>query len=219
MPESFGQLVGLLQARLDSPWLWLAVFLVAGLDALLPFMPSEATVVTVAVLFGGDVPRLAVLAAVAATGALCGDCLGHWTGRRFGPRAVERLMRGEKGRQRYEWGRTMVHRHASALVIAGRFLPGGRVASSMSTGCLRFPFRRFLLLDASGAGLWAVTSTAIGYIGGARFGHEPVKGLLLAFALALVVVGCVELARRLRARRAPADAPVPATPPVGPACS
>ncbi|HEY0495636.1 MAG TPA: DedA family protein, partial [Kutzneria sp.] len=28
-----------------SPWLWVAVFLIAGLDALLPFMPSETTVV------------------------------------------------------------------------------------------------------------------------------------------------------------------------------
>lgn len=85
MSELFDRLVELLQARLDSPWLWPIVFVVAGLDALLPLMPSETVVVTVAVLFGGDLPHLAVLAAVAACGALTGDCVGHWCGRRFDP--------------------------------------------------------------------------------------------------------------------------------------
>ncbi|MEV0276921.1 VTT domain-containing protein [Streptomyces sp. NPDC050610] len=210
MFELFDQLVGLLRSSLDSPWLWVIVFLVAGLDALLPFMPSETTVVMVAVLLGSDLPQLALLAAVAAAGALVGDCLSHGLGRLLGPRAVARLMRGEKGRERYEWGRSMVARHATTLVVAARFLPGGRVASGLSTGSLGFPLRRFIALDAIGAGLWAVSSTAIGFVGGASFSDEPVKGLLLAFALALLVVGAIESARRLRARHGgPGAAPLP----------
>ncbi|WP_063760000.1 DedA family protein [Streptomyces sclerotialus] len=201
MSELLDQLAQLVRAQLDSPWLWLTVLLVAGLDALLPFMPSETTVVTVAVLTGADLPQLALLAVVATLGALGGDCLSHGIGRWAGPKAIGRLLRGEKGRQRYEWGRAMVGRHATTLVVAARFLPGGRVASGLSTGSLRFPFRRFVVLDAAGAALWAVISTAIGYLGGAAFAEEPVKGLLLAFALALVVVALLETARRLAARR------------------
>jgi hypothetical protein len=34
-----------LQRMVHSPWLWIALFLVAGLDASLPFMPSETTVI------------------------------------------------------------------------------------------------------------------------------------------------------------------------------
>ncbi|WP_371530446.1 VTT domain-containing protein [Streptomyces sp. NBC_01283] len=201
MSEPLGRLAVLLQAGLDSPLLWLIVFLVAALDALLPLMPSETTVVMVAVLIGPELPRLALLAAVATAGALCGDCLGHGVGRWLGPRAVARLMRGERGRRRYEWGRGMVERHAVALVVAGRFLPGGRVVAGLSTGSLGFPFRRFVALDAAGAGLWAVSSTAVGLVGGASFGDEPVKGLGLAFVLALVVVAGVESVRRLRVRQ------------------
>ncbi|MER7396200.1 VTT domain-containing protein [Streptomyces sp. NPDC000151] len=201
MSELFDQFAELVRTQLDSPWLWLIVLLVAGLDALLPFMPSETTVVTVAVLTGADLQQLALLALVAALGALGGDCLGHAIGRWAGPRAIDRLLRGEKGRRRYAWARAMVGRHATTLVVAGRFLPGGRVASALSTGSLRFPLRRFVLLDAAGAALWAVTSTAIGYVGGAAFTEEPVSGLLLAFALALVIVTVLETARRLTARR------------------
>ncbi|MET8681262.1 DedA family protein [Streptomyces sp. NPDC004647] len=201
MLELFDRLVELLQSSLDSPWLWLIVLLVAGLDALLPFMPSETTVVTVAVLLGSDLPRLGVLVVVAAVGAVWGDCLSYGVGRWFGPKAVNRLMRGEKGRERYRWGRKMVDRHAATLVVAARFLPGGRVVSGISTGSLGFPFHRFVVLDVVGASIWAVSSTAIGFIGGASFSDDPAKGLLLAFALALVVVGVVDTTRRLHARR------------------
>ncbi|MFD7664618.1 DedA family protein [Streptomyces sp. NPDC059788] len=201
MGDVLGQLVELLRGQLDSPWLWGIVFVVAGLDALLPFMPSETTVVMVAVLLGPDLPRLAALAAVAAAGALCGDCLGHAVGRWGGPRLIARLLRGERGRRRYAWACDAVARHGTLLVVAARFLPGGRVAAGLSTGGLRFPLRRFVLLDAAGAGLWAVTSTGIGAIGGAGFAEEPVKGVLLAFGLALAVVVAVEGARRVRAAR------------------
>ncbi|GAA2600936.1 DedA family protein [Streptomyces axinellae] len=188
MGDWLGTLTALAHDGLDSPYLWLVVFLVAGLDALVPFMPSETTVVTAAVLLGPHPPDLALLTAVAATGALFGDCLSYGAGRRFGPRAVARLLRGERGGQRWAWGRTMVARHATTLIVAARFVPGGRVTSGLVTGTVGFPLRRFLALDALGSGIWAVTSTAIGLIGGAAFRDDPVKGLALSFALAAAVV-------------------------------
>ncbi|NBH09672.1 DedA family protein, partial [Amycolatopsis sp. SID8362] len=79
--ELLGQVTELLRGALGSPWLWVVVFAVSGLDALLPFMPSETTVVTVAVLLGPDPAQLTLLAAVAAGGAWAGDCLGYAVGR------------------------------------------------------------------------------------------------------------------------------------------
>ncbi|MDC7339355.1 VTT domain-containing protein [Streptomyces lydicus] len=152
MFDELDQLAGPLQGLLGSPWLWLVVLLVSGLDALLPFMPSETTVLLVAVLIGPDLPLLALLAGVAAAGALAGDCLGYAVGRYAGPRATARLLRGERGRARHLRARAAVERHAALLVIAGRFVPGGRVVSALSTGSVRFPLRRFVLLDAVGAG-------------------------------------------------------------------
>ncbi|MFJ9408422.1 DedA family protein [Streptomyces sp. NPDC101393] len=206
-----------LLGMLDSPWLWLTVLLVSGLDALLPFMPSETTVVLVAVLIGPDPPRLALLAVVAAAGALAGDCLGHAVGRCAGPRATARLLRGARGRARHARARAAVERHAATLVIAGRFVPGGRMVAALSTGSLRFPLRRFVLLDAVGAGLWALCGTALGGLGGPALTDSPVAGLLLASAAGAVVacaVACVPRRRtpsasgrrraRQRRRRGPA---------------
>ncbi|WP_116041638.1 DedA family protein [Amycolatopsis palatopharyngis] len=196
------QLTTTLQGALDSPWLWLIVFVVSGLDALLPFMPSETTVITVAVLLGPDPAGLAMLVLVAATGAFAGDCLGYGLGRAAGPRALRRLQRGERGRERYEWASAKVQRHAPTLVIAGRYLPGGRVASALATGSLRFPFARFAALDAIGVSIWATYSVAIGFAGGVGFTGEPVKGLLLAFVLGLLTVAGIEAGRRIQSARA-----------------
>ncbi|MGW8553285.1 DedA family protein [Streptomyces tubercidicus] len=191
MFEQLDQLTVSLQGMLGSPWLWLVVLLVSALDALLPFMPSETTVVLLAVLIGPDLSLLALLAGVAAAGALAGDCLGYAVGRYAGPRATARLLRGERGRARHLRARARVERHAALLIIAGRFLPGGRVVAALSTGSLHFPLRRFVVLDAVGAGIWALCSVALGGLGGRALTDSPAKGVLLVSGIGLVAAVCV----------------------------
>lgn len=199
--ELVEQVTEVLKGLLGSPWLWVIVFAMAGLDALLPFMPSETTVLTVAVLVGPHPTRLVLLVALAATGALAGDCLGYAIGRGAGSHVIAWLQRGPSGRRRYDWARTKVDEHATLLIVAGRYLPGGRVASALATGSLHFPLRRFIPLDALGAALWAVYAVLIGFAGGASFADEPAKGLLLSFGLGLALVGAIEFGRRLRLQR------------------
>ncbi|MFD9893981.1 DedA family protein [Amycolatopsis sp. NPDC059027] len=194
------QITELLRGTLGSPWLWALVFAVSALDALLPFMPSETTVITVAVLIGPDPGRLAALAVVAAAGALAGDCLGYAVGRAAGPHVIARMQRGPSGRRRYAWARVQVRRHGVLLIMAARYLPGGRVASALANGSLGYPFARFAALDAAGATLWSIYSTLIGAVGGAAFADEPAKGLLLSFSLGLGLVAAIEGGRRLRLR-------------------
>ncbi|MGH3323530.1 MAG: DedA family protein, partial [Streptomyces sp.] len=132
-----------------------------------------------------------------AAGAFAGDLLGHTLGRRAGPRAVARLLPGEKGRRRYERARAAVHRHAPTLLIAARYLPGGRVAGCLASGSLGLPLRRFAALDAVGCALWATVTTLVGALGGAAFADDPLRGLLCAFGLTLAVLGLAAAARRL----------------------
>lgn len=190
-----------LRPLLGSPWLWVVVFLVAGLDALLPFMPSEAMVIAVAVLLGPDLEAQTMLLVVAALGAFAGDCLGHAIGRTAGPHALALLQRGEKGRSRSEWARERLERSAVVLIVTGRFVPGGRVASALATGSLHYPFARFALLDVIGVVIWSIYSVLVGYLGARQFTHDPAKGLLLSFTVGLLGAGLIIAGRRLFARR------------------
>ncbi|HKS48399.1 MAG TPA: VTT domain-containing protein [Amycolatopsis sp.] len=200
MFDLLNEITEVLRGTLGSPWLWLIVFAVAGLDALLPFMPSETTVVTVAVLLGPDLKRLTLLAVIATAGAWAGDCVSYRIGRRAGPAMLTSLQR--RNRERYEWARARVEAHNTLLIIAARYLPGGRVASGLATGSMGVSWPRFALLDLLGSGIWAVYSACVGMIGGASFADEPGKGLLLSFAIGLLMVGVLALLRRLRSRHA-----------------
>ncbi|MQA08338.1 MAG: DedA family protein [Pseudonocardiaceae bacterium] len=191
----------LLAGLLDSPWLWAIVFVVSALDALLPFMPSEATVITVGVLVHPHWTWLTLLVVLAAAGAFAGDCLGYLIGRRAGPRVLEWLRRSARGREAQLWANRQFASRGSLVIAVGRYLPGVRVSSMLTAGILRYPLRRFLPADAAGVLIWAVYAALIGYLGGATFAERPLYGLAVAFALALVLGALIELGRRLLARR------------------
>ncbi|MCZ1010344.1 hypothetical protein O1L68_30315 [Streptomyces lydicus] len=74
--------------------------------------------------------------------------------------------------------------------------------AALSTGSVRFPLRRFVALDAVGAGIWAVGSAALGGLGGTALTDSPAEGMLLASGTGLVVAGCVGALHR---RSAPRD--------------
>ena len=95
-----------------------------------------------------------------------------------------------------------MERHGTLLIVAGRYLPGGRVASGLATGSMGVSWPRFLGLDALGAGIWAVYSVFIGYLGGASFAGRPGPGLVFSFAIGLLMVAVIEVGRRLRSRHA-----------------
>jgi membrane-associated protein len=70
---------------------------------------------------------------------------------------------------------------------------------------VRYPLRSFSFFDGIAAGSWAAYSALIGYVGGAAFEDDPIKGLALGLGLALAVTGAVELVRHVRARRRVAE--------------
>lgn len=193
----------LLTGLLSSPWLWAALLVAAALDALLPFMPSEAVVVAVGVLVHPSWPQLVLLIAVAAAGAFGGDCLGYLIGRRAGPRLLHRMRRGRRGRDAQLWAARQFARRGELVLVAGRHIPGVRMASMLSAGILGYPVRRFLLADAAGVLLWAGYASLIGFFGGAAFTQRPWLGMLTAFAMVAVAAGAIELGRRMLNRRVP----------------
>jgi membrane-associated protein len=64
---------------------------------------------------------------------------------------------------------------------------------------LRWPsrFAPFILVAA---GLWATYGALVGYVGGRTFRDQPLYALLLAFAIAGLVTGGIELLRWVRRR-------------------
>jgi membrane-associated protein len=202
MFDVLSRMTDVLHGMLDSPWLWVVVLLVSGLDAILPFMPSETTVIIVGVLVAPDARQLVLLILVASFGAFAGDVFTYTVGRHAGPAVIARLTRLEHGERRHEWAQTQLGRHGRLLIVAGRYIPGVRMATMLTAGVLRYPTRRFLVTDAVGAGIWATYAALIGFLGGAAFEGNPVMGMLLAFGIGLTLAVLLEVGRRVLSRRA-----------------
>jgi membrane-associated protein len=184
-----------------SGWAYAIVFVLAFLDALVPVVPSESSVITAGVVASaGDLSLMLVIPAAAA-GAFAGDNTAYLIGRRFGSRVTKRFFSGEKSRRRIEWAERQLTERGGELIAVARFIPGGRTVVTLSAGLVRYPWRRFVLFDAAAAVLWASYAALLGYFGGRAFEKAAWKGLLLALGIAFAVAGGVELTRWLLKRR------------------
>jgi membrane-associated protein len=184
-----------------SGWAYGIVFLLALLDALVPLVPSESSVITAGVVASSGDLDVALIVVAAAAGAFAGDNTAYLIGRRYGTRIEARFFSGERAQKRIEWAERQLGERGGELIAVGRFIPGGRTAVTLSAGTLRFPWRRFAAFDALAAVAWALYATLLGYFGGRAFEHAPWKGLLLALGLAFAAAGAVELTRWWLKRR------------------
>ena len=187
-----------------SPWTYLFLFAVSALDAIIPFVPSETSVIIAGVLAADGDLDLVLVILFAAAGAVTGDNASYWIGRKVGHRFVDRFFRGDR-RKQVDWAHRQVQERGGYLIIIGRFIPGGRIVVTLSCGMLEMPWRRFIAFDVVAGLVWATYAAMLGYVGGRTFEHSPLKGFLLAFAVALGVAGLIEAYRWYRRRRAVAD--------------
>jgi membrane-associated protein len=188
--------------QVDSLLSYAAAIVFPALDAVLPVLPSETIIITLGVATAGSAdPRIALLVACAAAGAFLGDNLCYILGSRFGPWIDRRFFRSEKGAKQRAWAVQSLERYGIPLIIACRFIPGGRTAVMLSCGIVRYDRRRFIIATAIAGVIWACYAFFIGRLGGKAFEDKPWAGLLLAFGGTLAISGLIELVRRLRARR------------------
>ena len=186
-----------------SNWSYLIVFAIAAIDAFFPIVPSEATAIAAGVVAGTGGLRVEIVILAAAGGALLGDNITFFGGHFLGERLDRRFFQGEKAKKRVDWARRTLDERGPYLIVVARFIPGGRTVTMFTAGFVEtFPWRRFIVFDLIACMIWGSYAVLLGYFGGKTFEEEPWKGLLLAFAIALVVTAAVEMYRHLRRRQA-----------------
>jgi membrane protein DedA with SNARE-associated domain len=131
----------------------------------------------------------------AAGGAILGDNLGYWVGRRAGwglVLRVGRLLR--RSPEQMETLRTSFLRHAGKSVLIGRFVAVLRVLAGPLAGAVHMPYRRFVLFNCLGAVLWAGTMVSLAWLGGRWIPFERMVGGVVQFGLGALVLVVVLLA-------------------------
>lgn len=181
-----------------SAWVYPLIVGIAALDAVFPLVPSEATVVAAGALAGAGELALALVLVAGAGGALIGDNVAYLIGRAGQGRVDELLRRRSPGwRARVARAESLLRGRSATIVVASRFIPGGRTATMVSAGLVGLQWRRFAAYDFAACILWAAYASLIGLAGGKAFADEPLHALLLAFGLAAALTLLLESGRRL----------------------
>ncbi len=177
------------------------VFAACATDVLFPLIPSETIVITAAVLAAQDELFIWLIVPLVALGAFLGDNVCYWLGRKIGDPVAARLFKGKKGQARLQWAEGALRRRGAVLIGVGRFIPGGRTATTFAAGTLEMPYRQFLAADAFAAVLWAFYISMLGYLGGETFKDNLWLPLASSFACAMAVGLGFEAWRRWQKRR------------------
>jgi membrane-associated protein len=187
----------LLNSVSGSPWTYLLIVGVCAGDAVLPLFPSETVVITAAVLAANGKLNIGLVATAAAVGAVLGDNAAYGLGRSGLSRVTDRLLGSESNQRRLRWAQTQIQRNGAWIIIVARFIPGGRTATTYIAGTLEMPWKRkFLPADTFAAVVWALFSSALGYVGGSTFEKNLWLPILIATGASLLIAGAGELVRR-----------------------
>ena len=186
-------------------WGYGVIFLAMLLEnAGLPLPGETVTLLGGYAAGSGQLQVLGVIGAAAA-GAMLGDNLGYWVGRRAGWGLLLRV--GSLLRQSPEQMgqlRERFLRHADTSVLLGRFVAVLRVIAGPMAGAVGMPYRRFLVCNAVGACLWAFTMVSLAWLGGRWIPFERMVKGVVEFGLgALLLVALIVLLPRLLERMDP----------------
>ena len=157
-------------------------------------LPGETVTLLGGYAAGSGQLHVAGVMAAAALGAILGDNIGYWVGRRLGWRLV--LRAGQLLRQppdRLEQLRAQFLRHAALSVLLGRFVAVLRVLAGPLAGAVAMPYPRFLLANAAGAVLWAGTMVSLAWLGGRWIPLERMLHGVVEFGLGALLVVVVVL--------------------------
>lgn len=196
-------------ALVGSPWLFPVVFALVVGDAFLVVLPSETVVVALGALAGATgSPLLAMLIPVAALGAVVGDSLCYWIGRRIGSDRWAWQRRGRVGAALVRARKTVLSRPA-VLIFTARYIPFARIAVNLSAGAAGLPYRRYLPLSAAAGTGWALYNTGIGLLFGTAMSDQPVLAVVISVLVAIALGVTIDLAvNRFSRSRPPRDAGV-----------
>jgi membrane protein DedA with SNARE-associated domain len=178
--------------ELAEPWLYVLVFVLAAAEGAFLVglvLPGESSMLLAGVVaYQGNASAILIYVC-GICGAIVGDSIGYWVGRRFGPRLRASRLGRKVGDQRWERAGTYLRERGGRAVFLGRFAGFLRTLVPPVAGQAEMPYRRFVAFNVPAAFLWAITFISLGFAGGSSWQTiERWSGRASALVAALMVV-------------------------------
>jgi len=206
----------MLEHAAGQPWIYPALLVFFFIDGFATILPSETAIVGLSALslHRGE-PNLWILGATALIGAMAGDNMAYLLGRKIGTERWK-WMRRPKVQKMFAWAQYELGKRGAVLIFTARYIPWGRVAVNYVAGQTGFRHRTFFALDGLACLTWVAYSIGIGLLAGHWVHDNPLLGVGIAIAFAVVLGILVDHAlrwwhKRLERKDAADDAAAEAT--------
>lgn len=178
-----GDLMAALVERIQELGLWAVFLLTMGDSFGLPSSGEFAMLVWA----GLDEYSLPVVILIGWLGAMAGDNCAYWGGRLVGKPVISRVIKEDKRVAAEGY----IRRHGAKAIVGSRMLAAVRTKVQVLAGAAHYPYARFVVYDAIGALLWAVTFGIIGRVVGDAVGVTSIVdriGLVAIIGVGIIVV-------------------------------
>lgn len=185
--------------ELINTWGYGVVFAAMVLESAGLPLPGETVTLLGGYAAGSGHLTLAGVIAAASGGAMVGDSIGYWVGRRAGWPLMLRVGGWlRQSPEQMETLRLQFLNHAGKSVLLGRFVAVLRVLAGPMAGAVGMPYGRFLVFNCTGALLWATTMVSLAWLGGRWIPFQRMVEGVLEFGIgALVLVALIVAVPRL----------------------
>ena len=179
--------------ELINTWGYGVVFAAMVLESAGLPLPGETVTLLGGYAAGSGHLTLAGVIAAASGGAMVGDSIGYWVGRRAGWPLMLRVGGWlRQSPEQMETLRLQFLNHAGKSVLLGRFVAVLRVLAGPMAGAVGMPYGRFLVFNCTGALLWATTMVSLAWLGGRWIPFQRMVEGVLEFGIgALVLVALI----------------------------
>ena len=174
-------------------WVLPLLFLFCMIDAFFPIVPSESFLVSLAAVgISTGTPNLFLVALLGIAGAILGDQITFFIGRKLGSKGF-RWMRGARAQRVLRFSARKLETSGALLIFTARYIPIGRVAVNLTAGATGFSHRRFTLYDVIGCVTWGAYSVGIGALAGNWLAHNKLVGIIASVVIAVVLGYLIDL--------------------------
>ena len=182
-------------------WVYALLFLIVFTETgvvVMPFLPGDSLLFVVGALCGVGLMSLPLAITVLLLAAILGDQTNYMIGRHIGPKVFKWEQSRFFNKKAFDAAHAFYEKHGGITIIIARFMPFVRTFAPFVAGVAEMSRTKFSLYNITGAVIWVVGLTVVGYF----FGNLPwVQANLSKIIWAMIIIpGLIVIAGGLKSR-------------------
>lgn len=161
------------------------------------FLPGDSLLLTAGLFAATGLLNIWFLIPLVVVGAVLGDNVGYWFGRKTGPPLFSRDESLLFRRKNLLAARAFYDRHGGKTIVLARFMPFIRTFAPIVAGAVEMPYRSFMMFNFVGGLLWGLGVTVAGFLLGKVIPADVLDKYFLVIVVVVIIISVLPTAIHL----------------------